>query len=277
MKCSVLVNTAHRPENLNRCIASYYEQSCMEFEMVIADDGSDENTLSVILDHKKHAPFSITHVWHPSEGHRRAEILNKGIAACNTDYILFTDCDALAPACFVATHLNLRRPARMLIGGQVKLSREQTEVLTLEEVRSHQFEDLITEGDRRKLRRQHFKNLWHIWIRKRRRPHNLGLNMSLELEGLLKVNGYDQMFRGWGNADGDLRERLKKIGIHSLSVWSKAIIFHQWHPPLKRGKGNASYARRSNIPFRAENGLSEAHREYEENDKREYQNFCAGL
>lgn len=273
MKCSVLVNTAHRPENLNRCITSYYQQTCMDFEMVIADDGSDETTLALILDHKKQSPFPITHIWHQNRGHRRAEILNKGIAACTTDYILFTDCDALASPCFVETHLTYRKPERMLIGGQVKLSQEQTDRLTLEDVRTYQFVNLITPQNRRSLHWRHWKNNWQILARKRRRPHNLGLNMSLELKHLVKVNGYDQMFRGWGNADGDLRERLKMIGVHSLSVWSKAIIFHQWHTPLKRGKGNAAYARRPDITFRTESGLTEAKKQYESTDKKEYQVF----
>ena len=66
-----------------------------------------------MLRHQREAPFPIVHSWHPPDGHRRAETLNKGIAACRTDYVVFTDCDSLAPAHFVETHLERRRPNRI--------------------------------------------------------------------------------------------------------------------------------------------------------------------
>jgi glycosyltransferase involved in cell wall biosynthesis len=257
MQCSVMVNTANRPEFLDRCIESYLRQSCLDFEMVIADDGSDEHTLEVILRRQAEAPFPIIHAWRPPGSYRRAETLNRGIAACNTGYIIFTDCDSLAPANFVETHLARRRPERMLVGGRVRLSQDQTEKLTMPIVKSGEFENLVSPEDLKELQWQHWKNRFHILIRKARRPHNLGLNMSMELSALEAVNGYDNFFEGWGNADGDLRERLKKAGVWPLSIWRECYVLHQWHPQARRNPANATYARRSEIPMYAENGLEQ--------------------
>lgn len=271
--CSVHVNAAHRPGHLDRCLASFARQSVRDFEVVIADDGSDETTLDVIERWRQEAPFRIEHVWHPPDGHRRAEILNKGVAACRADYIVFTDCDALAPAWFVESHLAHRRPRRMLIGGRIKLGRKETEALTPESVRRGGFEGLAAPADLRELCWRHWKNVWEIWLRKRRRPHNLGLNMSLERAALEDVNGYDNAFRGWGNADGDLRERLKRVGVRPLSIWRECYVFHQWHPQLPRAEGNADYARRADIPVRARDGLAEAARRRETEDLPRYEAF----
>ncbi len=40
-----------------------------------------------------------------------------------------------------------------------------------------------------------------------------------------KVNGYDENFRGWGNKDGDLRERLKMIGVRPKPIFEEALVF----------------------------------------------------
>ena len=47
------------------------------------------------------------------------------------------------------------------------------------------------------------------------------------------------------DADGDLRERLKMAGVRPLSVWREVFIYHQWHPQLPRGEGNAERAKRA--------------------------------
>ncbi len=272
-KCSVIINTANRADYLDRCLLALSRQSCLDFEAIITDDGSDENTLRVVACHEREAPFPIVHIWHPPKEHSRSEIINKGIAACRTDYILTTDCDSLAPAKLVATHLQNRKPGRMLVGDRIILSEADTRALTRDDIVTGKFERLIRPSDRRRLLWTHWKNVWNIWIKRPRRPHNLGLNMSLERSALETVNGYDNKYHGWGNEDGDLRERLKMVDVWPLSICATAFVFHQWHPKIKRAKGNAAYARRTNIPARAADGLAEAQQRYDTSDCTKYQTF----
>ncbi len=273
MECSVHINAAHRPDYLDRCLAAFYRQSVSNFEVVIADDGSDAETLAVVARHREAASFPIRHIWQRPEGHRRAAILNKGIAACRSDYILFTDCDSLVPGHFVETHLNRRRRRRLLIGGRHKLNEVQTEILSVETVQNGDFEEMITSRDLWELTWRHWKNVWEIWLRKRRRPHNLGLNMSVGRKELEAINGYDNAFKGWGNADGDVRDRLRMSGVRPLSVWREVFVFHQWHPQIPRGEGNSDYAKRKNRPMRADNGLIEAAAAWQSEDLPAYEAF----
>ena len=75
---------------------------------------------------------------------------------------------------------------------------------------------------------------------------------------LLRVNGYDETYRGWGNEDGDLRERLKRVGVWPKSIWTRAVVFHLDHPvdPSRKDRArNLAYSRRQEIPVVAESGI----------------------
>jgi hypothetical protein len=83
--------------------------------------------------------------------------------------------------------------------------------------------------------------------------------MSLAREDLLRVNGYDENYRGWGNEDGDLRERLKRVGVWPRSIWTRAVVFHLDHPvdPTRKDRArNLAYSRRPDIPVFAECGIA---------------------
>jgi hypothetical protein len=81
--------------------------------------------------------------------------------------------------------------------------------------------------------------------------------MSLARADLLRVNGYDENYRGWGNEDGDLRERLKRTGVWPKSIWTRAVVFHLDHPTdaTRNDRANLAYSRRPDIPVFAERGI----------------------
>jgi hypothetical protein len=131
--------------------------------------------------------------------------------------------------------------------------------ITLKSVLRGEYEKQVTARHRKALRRMHFRNCFYILIRKKNRPHNMGLNFSLSRANYYRVNGYDNNFRGWGKADGDLRERLKRVGVWPKSVWDKALVCHLFHPPdpTKILKMNKAYYYRDKIPVVAENGIAQ--------------------
>jgi hypothetical protein len=121
------------------------------------------------------------------------------------------------------------------------------------------YEQQLTPLLRRRLRLQHWKNQFYVMLRAKDRPHNRGLNMSLPKSAYEQINGYDNNFRGWGKADGDLRERLKRVGVRPWSIWDSAVTFHLYHPAdvTMPRKANQQYSERPEIPIRAANGLAE--------------------
>ena len=260
MKLSVILNTYNRADLLELALASYLVQSTDGFEVIVADDGSTDRTPMLVEAFAREAPFKVTYVRQEHEGHRRAAILNRGIAAARGEWVLFSDCDSLAFPDLVERHREYARPDRLLCGGYVRLTRPETEALTREEVLSGRFLERMTLARRYEVWRKRVQAAWQILRRKPRRPHNMGLNYSCSREALVRINGYDENYRGWGAADGDVRERLRRIGVHPYSLYGRALVMHMWHPTEKTKtreviKRNRAYANRPDLPVFCEHGL----------------------
>ncbi len=174
------------------------------------------------------------------------------------DQVLYTDGDCIPAADLVAVHRRELAPGTLLIGGYVRVRPEIGDAADADWVHRGEHERLLGPRQRLALLRRQAKNLWQIHTRRRRRPHNLGLNMSLARADLLRVNGYDENFRGWGNEDGDLRERLKRVGVWPRSIWTRGVVFHLDHsvdPTRKDRAHNRAYSLRQEIPVVAECGI----------------------
>jgi len=257
MNISVILNTCNRSRFLELSLLALMNQTYKDFEVIIADDGSTDTTPDVIRQAKVTAPFPITHIWQNRDGHGRTLILNKGITAAQCDYIFFTDCDVLAPPDLLRTHWTHRSPNRFLLGGMIRMSMQYSESLGLEDVAAGRFLEQMTRDEMRRLRRRRRKANFQLFLRRRRKPHINATNMSMSKTALLQVNGFDENYRGWGNADGDLRERLKMAGYSPKVIYDEAIVFHLYHEPDPTAslRLNREYSKRRNIAMRCLNGI----------------------
>lgn len=260
MRFSVVLNTFDRAHFLPRVLAAWTRLPAEQFEIVVADDGSEDGTSELLRELGPQLPYRLLHVRHARDGHRRAEILNKAVAHAPEEALLFTDADSLPAADLLEQHRAAFRVDRLLAGGYLRLSEAFTEALDEDGVRRGDHERALDQDARRRLRRQHQKHRFYCWIKKRGRPHIMGLNMVIPRSGFVAVNGYDNEFRGWGRADGDLRERLKQVGVRPHSDWDRAIVFHLHHPPdpTKAARANVTYSERSVIPTVAQNGFAQS-------------------
>jgi glycosyltransferase involved in cell wall biosynthesis len=257
---SVVMSTWERPAHLALALAGYLRQTGgVRFELIVADDGSGPETAGVVRRFADRAPFPVQHVWHARGGHQRTAILNRAAARASGAQVLFTDGDCVPAADLIAVHRRELLPSALLIGGYLRIPSEIGDAADEDWVARGEHERRLGRRERLALLRRHLKNLWQIHTRRRRRPHNLGLNMSLAREDLLRVNGYDENYRGWGNEDGDLRERLKRVGVWPRSIWTRAVVFHLDHPvdPTRKDRArNLAYSRRPDIPVFAECGIA---------------------
>jgi glycosyltransferase involved in cell wall biosynthesis len=257
---SVLVNTWNRAGFLRNCLHGYLRQSARDFEIVVADDGSEDDTPRVVETFARASPAPVEYVRQERDGHRRTVILNKGIAACRAPLILFTDCDCLPAGDLVEQHLRRYRPRRLLCGGFIPLTEEETARVTPDFVAAGRHEEFLSPERRRSLAWRQRKDAFYVLIRRPRRPHNYGMNFSVAREDLLAINGYDESFRGVGGADGDVRRRLGLVGVRPLSVFAPAVVFHQFHPPdptktPEVRARNQALARRADAPAFCRDGI----------------------
>jgi len=126
---SILLATYNWPQALKLCLESLATQTDRHFEIIIADDGSTEDTRELIDKLKLLHPIAITHLWQEDRGFRKTQILNRAIAAAKGDYLIFLDGDCIVQPDFVEHHRTLAQKGYLVTGSRVLLDENLTKQL----------------------------------------------------------------------------------------------------------------------------------------------------
>lgn len=235
-RIAVIVTTYNRPDALAAVLEGYLAQTDQNFEVLVADDGSTPDTTQAVKHFQARATFPIQHIWQEDDGFRAASIRNRALAATTADYIIFTDGDCIPRVDFVARHRLLSEPGCFLSGNRMLLSQAFTQQTLRKKIPIHtwQFVDWIkarTQG-----RTNRLTPLLCLpdfaWLRKRAPQRWQGAktcNLSAFREDLLRVNGLDESYTGWGQEDSDLVVRLIRAGLINKSARFAAPVLHLWH------------------------------------------------
>ena len=86
---SIIISTYNSPEWLAKVLHGYNNQTYRLFEIVIADDGSKQETIDLIEEIRKEVFYPIVHVWHEDNGFQKSQILNKAIVKCSSTWRRF--------------------------------------------------------------------------------------------------------------------------------------------------------------------------------------------
>lgn len=242
-RIAVIVTTYNRPDALAAVLEGLLAQTDRNFEILVADDGSTADTAEVVRQFQARATFPIRHIWQEDDGFRAAAIRNRALAATSADYIIFTDGDCIPLADFVARHRLLSEPNCFLSGNRLLLSQEFTTQILHEKIPVH----LWSFGAWLKARAQGKINrllpLLRLpdvaWLRKRAPQRWQGAktcNLSAFRADLLRVNGLDESYTGWGQEDSDLVVRLIRAGVFNKSARFAAPVLHLWHKENDRSQ-----------------------------------------
>lgn len=91
MKLSVIVTVYNRGQTLTRCVDSLLRQDLDAYEVILVDDGSTDESRSLILEYAKANPRRIQAVLQDNGGVGKAR--NAGLAASTGEYITYVDSD----------------------------------------------------------------------------------------------------------------------------------------------------------------------------------------
>ena len=238
MKASVIFSTYNSPEWLEKVLWGYSVQTVRDFEIVIADDGSGDETRQVIENLRPEIGIPIQHIWQKDEGFQKSRILNKAIVAAQSDYLIFSDGDCIPRKDFVEMHLQHRKPGRFLSGGYFMLPMSTSKAITKEAIVDQQcFEVkwLAENGLRRTYKtlkltaRGTLRNLLNRLTTTR--PTWNGHNSSGWKKDILEANGFDERMQ-YGGQDRELGERLENRGVKGVQIRYTAVVVHLDH---KRG------------------------------------------
>lgn len=235
MEISVIISTYNAKEWLQKVLWGYNQQTFQDFELVIADDGSREDTREMIQAFQKTAKFPITHVWHEDRGFQKSEILNKAVVQCKAPYIIMSDGDCIPRKDFVEVHFKNKEKGRFLSGGYFMLPMNISELISEEDISQQYCFDvkwLVANGLKKsfknnKLSASGLKEKLLNFITPTKPTWN-GHNASGWKEDIVAVNGLDERMQ-YGGQDRELGERLENYGIRGKQIRYSAIVVHLDH------------------------------------------------
>lgn len=232
---SVIISTYNAVEWLRKTLWGYAQQTTKDFEIVIADDGSGEETLKTIKEFQEGFPVPIIHVWHEDKGFRKTKILNQAILSCSAEYIVMTDGDCIPKNDFIAIHYKYRKTGYFLSGGYYKLPMAISEAITKMDIVSQNCFDLKwlklkgikSSFKNNKISASGLKCVLLNFFTPTAATWN-GHNASGWKNDILAVNGFDERM-GYGGEDRELGERLRNRGIKSKQIRYSALCVHLDH------------------------------------------------
>lgn len=233
MTTSLIIATYNWPEALELSLMSALNQSLLPDEIIVADDGSTEETKSMVDKYKALSKVPLLHVWHEDEGFRLAKIRNRAIAACSGDYVIQVDGDIIMHPDFVKDHVDFARKGSYVSGSRVNMNEELSKKLQREKTTKV---NVFMKGTSNFLNGLHlpFLSRFQENYRKDDLYYVRGCNMAFWRDDLVKVNGYNEALQGWGREDNEIACRLNNIGNVRRIAKFRAIEFHQYHPECSR-------------------------------------------
>ena len=235
---AVVISTYNAPNFLRLVLEGYRQQSVRHFSIYIADDGSGDETKALIKKAKNDFPVPIHHIWQADNGFQKARIHNEVIQQITEPYTLLTDGDCIPLPDLVSTHLKFANNNFFISGSRILLSQRWTETLCQE---------------------SSFKIAQSpLWWLKQRLAGNVnrffpllltpqlsksmnklagirGCHLSCPTEALVRINGFDEYFEGWGREDSDLTARLLHAGLMRKNLRGQPVL-HLWHTECSRNR-----------------------------------------
>jgi glycosyltransferase involved in cell wall biosynthesis len=233
---SILLATYNWPQALKLCLESLGTQRDLDFEIIIADDGSSSETKILVETIQPGLPIKITHLWQEDQGFRKTRILNQAIEVARGDYLIFLDGDCIVQPDFVAEHRKLSQAGYVITGSRVLLNNKLTRQLLswshwdFKRFASNLLNFRLSGGINKywplkiKLGDGSWRNYKKfVWRRIK------GCNMACWKEDALAIGGFDETMTGWGHEDADFVFRLQNRGlIRKSGSWSTEVL-HLFH------------------------------------------------
>lgn len=240
MYISVIVTTYNWPKALFSVLKGLRSQTNKNFEVIIADDGSKEETKILISNEQKDFPVPLIHAWQEDKGFQAAKCRNMAIQKAKGDYIVFLDGDCIPLPTFINNHYLLSKKGFFVAGNRVLLSEKFTNEVLNKKINIHKWKlhQWIIATILGKCNR--FSPLLNIPFP--RKIHLTkwqgvkGCNFAAWKNDLINVNGWDESFVGWGYEDSDIIIRLIKAKVFRIEGRFKIPVIHLWHKENDRGR-----------------------------------------
>lgn len=225
--CTLVTPTYNWPQALELLLLSAAQQTVLPNEVIVADDGSREDTRELIKKFQETFPVPLIHVWHEDIKNRKPAIMNKAIARAKYDYIVEIDGDIIMNRHFIEDHLTYAEKGQYLFGSRVNIQEGLLPELFEKKITHFDFFSKGIKKRTRALRLPFFMNFTKTI--NERSDKLRGCNMSFWKKDFIAVNGFNEGLTGWGQDDSELIERLHNLGIVGKRLKHTGIAYHIYH------------------------------------------------
>lgn len=239
MLVSLLISTYNWKEALSLCLYSAFAQTVKPCEILIADDGSRDDTRQLIDEMRKKTDIPIVHIWHEDKGFRLSAIRNRSIERAKGDYIIQIDGDILLDKYFIADHLELAEKGYFVGGSRVLLEKGISEQLMAAPGSYPSIFHIKPSRVFNAFRSRILRKFLAPRYAKNRMSSVRGCNMAFWKEDIYSVNGYNESLEMWGQEDTELAYRLVHSGIQKKQLKMGGVEYHLYHE--QASKENLEY------------------------------------
>lgn len=227
MRVSLIITTYNRPDALLLVLRSIERQITLPYEVIIADDGSTNDTKEVVTSFQEKSDIRVIHSWQKDSGFRAAKSRNKAIAKATGKYIILIDGDMILHPEFINDHINNSELGYFVQGSRVLLTQDKTKQ-TLDQQKINF--SLLSNGLQNRKNAIHSNSLSRLFSNKKNSLRGIkSCNLAFFKQDFISVNGFNNEFEGWGREDSEFIMRLMNRGINRKNVRFNAIQFHLWH------------------------------------------------
>ena len=227
MTTALIITTYNRPEALELVLLSVAQQTCLPSEIIIADDGSSDETKKLIEEISSRISVPILHAWQADMGFRAAMARNNALRMANSTYIIMIDGDMVLHPGFIQDHIDVSEEGTFVQGGRVLLSEKKTEeVLGLKSLAF----SIFGKGIQNRKNALRSPLLSYFFSKVNQSIHGIKTcNLALFRKDVLAINGFDNTFVGWGREDSEFAVRLLNSGLKRKNIRFLAIAYHLYH------------------------------------------------
>lgn len=232
LSTTLIISTYNREDALELTLLGVLNQSSMPDEVIIADDGSRASTKDLIDRYREKFPIPLRHCWHEDLGFRLSTIRNKAIAMAKGEYIIMIDGDIIMHRHFIRSHKKAASTNQFIQGSRVLLQPKLTQCAL--EGKQVDF-SFFQRGIRNRLNTIHSSLLSKLVSFYSSKPDRIrGANLSFWKSDVLRVNGFNEDFIGWGREDSEFAVRMKNLGVSRMHLKFMGFGYHLFHKESPR-------------------------------------------
>lgn len=268
-----MVIPTHLPRYLEFVLIGLARQTLRASSVVVSCDTDDPAIGGVI---ESWAPRLGMEVWWVRREHQGSERLcqvrNNGVRhlrdvlGVDAGRLLILDGDMVLADDAIGLHASMGRNAELVYPYRVDVSAEMTASLDVERVLSGAQQLEVDERARAALARRAARYRRHRLLRTMKlgplhKPKLLGGHFSCALALYLELNGFDELYQGWGFKDDEFAYRAARRGARVQVAVEQIIGWHLFHQtrqpevPMRELPMGRRFAQRASLPVVAAHGV----------------------